>query len=344
MAGTIAALVLAAGQSRRMGGVNKLLSIIDGRPLVAGAVEAALRSRASPVIVVTGFQAQEVRSALDGREVTFVHNPDYARGMASSLRRGVNAVPEEAAGVIVCLADMPRIAAAHLDRLVATHAGDGDCSICVPVFDGRRGNPVLWDRRFFAELAAIEGDTGGRALLKQYADCVCTVEMEDDAILGDIDTPGDLAGLKAGRAASPAAAKHEAIAYHEAILTLADNRAGEGRLDNPTATATAHNPYCGDRVTVEVNFSEGAVTELAHRVRGCVLCEAAASLLGARAAGETRSTLSAIVQELEAMLADGGQAPWPELEVFTPVARHKSRHACVLLPFRALLEAMEKGE
>ncbi len=356
MAGTITALVLAAGQSRRMGGANKLLCPVDGTPMLTRVVDSALKSRANPVIVVTGFEDRRVRHALEGREVTFVHNPDYAQGMATSLGRGVKAAPRDTGGIIVCLGDMPHVAAAHIDRLIATHAADSECAICVPVFDGRRGNPVLWDRRFFAGLAAIEGDTGGRALLKRYADCVCTVEMEDSAILGDVDTPEDLAALKDRDAASPAPPKHEAIAYHEAILSLADAHTGEGRLKNPTATATAHNPYCGDRVTMDVNLSNGTVTELAHRVRGCVLCEAAASVAGARAAGQTRQSLTAVIDGLAAMLAQGEQPPmtesrpelwpelWHELEVFTPVSRHKSRHACVLLPFQALLEAMEKGE
>ena len=107
----IAALVLAAGRSTRMGGPNKLLAEIDGRPLVRIAAEQALASRASPVIVVTGHQRERVERALAGLPVTFVHNPDFAEGLSTSLKAGIAAVPAEADGAIVCLGDMPQVSA-----------------------------------------------------------------------------------------------------------------------------------------------------------------------------------------------------------------------------------------
>jgi molybdenum cofactor cytidylyltransferase len=156
-----AAIVLAAGRSTRMGGPNKLLAEIGGRPLVRIAVEQALASRAKPVIVVTGHERERVEAALKGLPVQFVHNPDFAVGLGGSVRTGIAAVPAAADGAIVCLGDMPQVDAALIDRLIAGFAPEQGALAVMPTIDGQRGNPVLWSRRFFPDLMAIEGD--GRA-------------------------------------------------------------------------------------------------------------------------------------------------------------------------------------
>ncbi len=133
--------------------------------------------------------------------------------------------------------------------------------------------------------------------------------------------------------------------YHQRIMDLAAAAAGEGRIENPDAAATADNPLCGDRVTVEVRLDHGSVAELAHRTRGCVLTRAAAGVLAAAAPGETGAGVAAAAEALRAMLDDGSPPPggkWEGLEAFVPVAAHKSRHDCVLLPFQALLKALGK--
>jgi molybdenum cofactor cytidylyltransferase len=107
----IATVVLAAGRSTRMGGPNKLTAEIGGKPLVRIAVEQALASRAKPVIVVTGHQRESIEAALAGLDVRLVHNPDYAEGLGASLKAGIAAVPPDAAGVVVCLGDMPQVTA-----------------------------------------------------------------------------------------------------------------------------------------------------------------------------------------------------------------------------------------
>jgi molybdenum cofactor cytidylyltransferase len=189
----VAALVLAAGASIRMGGgVHKLLARVAGEPIVSRSVRAALASRAGSVVVVTGHRAEDVRAALAGCDVAFAHNPDYARGLAGSLRCGLAALDRATAGALCCLADMPWVSAAHLDLLIAAFERS-PASICVPVRAGRRGNPVLWPSRHFPALAALEGDTGGRALLERLAGDVVTVAMPDDAVTRDVDTPDDLA-------------------------------------------------------------------------------------------------------------------------------------------------------
>lgn len=194
----IAALVLAAGRSTRMGGVNKLLADVNGVPLVTRTADAVLASHARPVVVVTGHEADGVRAALAGRSVVLAHNPDFAEGLSTSLRAGLAAVPADCDGVMVCLGDMPQVTAAVLNRLIAAYNPTEGRSICVPTFDGKRGNPVLWDRSFFADMARVAGDTGARHLLGDHADRVCEVPMDGDGILTDVDTAEGLARLTGG--------------------------------------------------------------------------------------------------------------------------------------------------
>ncbi len=196
-AARVAALILAAGLSRRMGKANKLLAEIDGAPMVARAADAVLASKAAPVIVVTGHEAERVRAALDGRKLGFVHNPDYADGLASSLARGLAALPQDTDGVLIALGDMPRIKPAQLDQLIAAFNPLEGRAICVPTCRGKRGNPVLLARRFFAEMARLKGDTGARQLIGQYHELVAEVEMDDEGVLIDIDSPDKLVKLRA---------------------------------------------------------------------------------------------------------------------------------------------------
>jgi molybdenum cofactor cytidylyltransferase len=192
----IAAIVLAAGRSSRMGAANKLLTDIDGTPMVRRAVEAATDSSAKPVIVVTGNEQGKVQAALRGSKVTFVHNSRFANGMSTSLQVGLAALPANVDGALVCLGDMPLVNAAALDRLIAAFNPLEGRAICVPTWNGKRGNPVLWDRRFFAAMADIAGDVGAKHLIGEHADLVAEVAMSDDAVLTDIDTPEALAALR----------------------------------------------------------------------------------------------------------------------------------------------------
>ncbi|MFL6822048.1 MAG: NTP transferase domain-containing protein [Xanthobacteraceae bacterium] len=193
----IAAVVLGAGRSTRMGGPNKLLAEIAGRPLLRIVVEEALASRANPVIVVVGHERAEVEKALAGLRVQLVHNPDFAQGLGTSLKAGIAAVPAEADGAIVCLGDMPQIDASLIDRLIAAFDPDRGALIVMPTVEGRRGNPVLWSRRFFPDLMAIEGDVGARHFIGRYSEAVVEVPLEGRAALVDVDTPEALVGVKA---------------------------------------------------------------------------------------------------------------------------------------------------
>lgn len=193
----VAALVLAAGTSSRMGTDNKLLAEVDGVPMVLRAVNAALASRASSVTVVTGHQAEAVEAALAGRKLRVVRNPEFAAGMSTSLRAGIAALPPEAQAVVVLLADMPRITADHVDRVIEAFDA-AQPTIVVPEKDGRRGNPILWPRELFAQMSAVSGDKGARGLLERHAARLRRIGMDDDAIFVDIDSPEDLAGARGG--------------------------------------------------------------------------------------------------------------------------------------------------
>ena len=148
------------------------------------------------MIVVTGHQRERVEQALAGLKVRFVHNSDFAEGLSTSLKAGLAAVPAEADGAIICLGDMPQVRADMIDRLIGSFDPARGALIVVPVIAGKRGNPVLWSRRFFPELAALEGDVGARHLIGGYGEAVVEVPA-DAAALVDIDTPEALSALRA---------------------------------------------------------------------------------------------------------------------------------------------------
>ena len=135
--------------------------------------------------------------------------------------------------------------------------------------------------------------------------------------------------------------------YHRAILELAKKARQASRLEAPQASATVDNPLCGDRVTLDLILADGRVREVGHKVRGCLLCQAAAVAIGERAPGETPEALRAVARDLVDAITRAPEAVgqlWPELAAFAPVHAHKSRHECVLLPFEALTRALDQME
>jgi molybdenum cofactor cytidylyltransferase len=198
----VAVLLLAAGRSTRMGGPNKLLQETDNAPLVVHAAKAALASQAVEVVVVLGHMAGDVKAAVEkavgkNKKLRFVTNPDFADGLSTSVRTGIAALGKDIDAAIVQLGDMPGVGSGLLDRLMAAFSPVEGRSICVPTVAGKRGNPVLWDRRFFAEIAQVSGDTGAKHLIGEHADLVCEVEMSGQAAITDIDTPEALAAWRA---------------------------------------------------------------------------------------------------------------------------------------------------
>lgn len=190
--GPVGAILLAAGRSTRMGDANKLLADLAGRPVVTRTLD-AIEAAGLPALVVLGNMAAEVRAAL-GERATFVEAPDFAEGLSRSLRAGIAAAPRDWRAAIIALGDMPEVEPAVLTAMVAAFREPHD--IVVPVWRGKRGNPVLWPRAHFARLATLSGDVGGKALLAEFADHVVEVEVDTDAVLTDIDTPDALAASR----------------------------------------------------------------------------------------------------------------------------------------------------
>lgn len=195
-AASVSAVVLAAGRSTRMGAVNKLLATIDGRAMVRTVIGELEGASVRPIVVVTGHEADRVEEALAGADVRLVHNSEYREGLSASIRAGLAAVPESTQAAIICLGDMPLVRSKHLERLVAAFDPAEGREICVPVFEGKRGNPVLFARRFFDEMTAVRGDVGARHLIGEYEEFVCEVAMDDRAVLVDVDSPQALRDIE----------------------------------------------------------------------------------------------------------------------------------------------------
>ncbi len=189
----IGAVVLAAGASVRAGGRNKLLARDRGGVAMVGrVVQACCASRAGAVVVVTGHQAALVEAAVadavgDAR-VRFVRAAGASAGMSVSLQAGIGALPGCADAALVCLGDMPLVGGAVMDLVMAAYAPAAGRLVVVPVCGGRRGNPVLWDRRFFPEIGGLAGDVGARGLLARHRDAVVELAVEHPGVLADFDS------------------------------------------------------------------------------------------------------------------------------------------------------------
>ena len=193
----LAALLLAAGQSRRMGAENKLLLEIEKKPIIRHAAEALLQAGLTEIYVVTGHQAEAVRACLAGLNLSFIDNPNYARGQASSVSCGIAGLPEAVSDVLIALGDMPLIEAELISALCQRHsetAFDG-AKITLPVYTHptqpdnlKRGNPVIWSQAYFGELKSLSGDQGGRQILADYPAHIQHLHWPDAQPFEDVDT------------------------------------------------------------------------------------------------------------------------------------------------------------
>ncbi|NQV99809.1 MAG: nucleotidyltransferase family protein [Rhodospirillales bacterium] len=189
----IAGVLLAAGMSRRAGPVNKLLAPVAGVAMVRRALAAMVEGGCAPVVVVTGHQAARVQAELAGDGILFAHNPAYGEGMGPSLRTGIAALPADVDAAIIGLGDMPHVEAQTYRQLIKSFSPSDGHKICMPGYQGKPGNPVLFGRRFFAELMAIAGDRGGRSVVTDNPAAVIDVAVEDPGIHLDHDTVQGLA-------------------------------------------------------------------------------------------------------------------------------------------------------
>lgn len=196
-----AGIILAAGLSRRMGSANKLVLEIDGKSLVRRVAETAVSAGLDPVVVVVGHGAAAVRRDLVGLDLYFTDNTRPEAGLSSSLRAGLDAldvIAPGAPGACILLGDMPWVRPVDIAALLAGFDPEGPREICVPVHEGRRGNPVLWGARFFTEMRALRGDVGARELMERHAAAVREVPVDGSGVLADVDTPEALRAATAG--------------------------------------------------------------------------------------------------------------------------------------------------
>lgn len=184
----VAAIILGAGKSSRMGGPNKLLAQLDGKSLIRHAAETVRDAELTETVLVTGHLAERVEAEVDYLDLKVTFNPDYADGMAGSIRAGMNALKTDPDAVVILLGDMPRITPEDLNRLIGAYRESSNNLIVTATADGKRGNPVLWDRRFFDALKSLTGDIGARHVIAENPGFVAEVELGDAARL-DLDTP-----------------------------------------------------------------------------------------------------------------------------------------------------------
>ena len=185
----IAGIILAAGGSTRMGGQNKLLQMVDGTSLVQKVVGSALNSNIESVYVILGYQAALIRQCISNKSVNWVENSDWSRGMASSIKSGIEALNTNYDGAMILLGDMPFIEPIMINQLLALYQKK---KIVVPVKDGRQGNPVLFSSAFFADLKLLGGDKGAKPIIKKNPDSVIIANVLTDTIFHDLDIPDQI--------------------------------------------------------------------------------------------------------------------------------------------------------
>jgi molybdenum cofactor cytidylyltransferase len=194
-AAIISALILAAGSSSRMG-ANKLLLSIAGKPVLAHTLEHVHAADIHPIIVVTGHRSDDI-GALIPTGVASVFNPAFASGMASSLKAGLAELPDDIDAVLIVLGDMPAVRSQDIATLAAAFSPEDGRSIVVPVYQGRRGHPIIFARAFWPALLEVVGDQGGRQVLNDNPDAVYEVVIDHPGVLADADTPDALDRLEA---------------------------------------------------------------------------------------------------------------------------------------------------
>lgn len=192
-ADAVGGIILGAGTSSRFGSANKLLATIDGAPMIRRVAAVAVESTLDELVAVLGHEASAVADTLSGLPVSTTYNADYAAGQSGSVRCGVEFARDSGwDAAVVLLGDMPFLSAATVDRLIAAYRS-GAGSIVAPEYGGQRGNPVLFAREHFDQLAGVSGDRGGRELLRNRPDLVL-IDTDDSGVVRDVDSGDDLDG------------------------------------------------------------------------------------------------------------------------------------------------------
>lgn len=187
----VSAILLAAGESRRMGEVNKLGLLVDGTPLLRRTANILLASGLQEVVVVVGHEAEVVNALLGGLPVRVVLNKDYRDGQMSSVHTGLKALCRRCDGVMICLGDQPRLATSDINRLIEAFSHCEQSSVLVPMYQGERGNPIILDCPHRETILGAQQNFGCKHLIKNNPELVSTIEMDSDHVLTDLDTPED---------------------------------------------------------------------------------------------------------------------------------------------------------
>jgi len=187
-----AAILLAAGHSRRFKGHNKLLHDFKGKPLIQHAIDEIEKNQFSQMIAVLGHEAQTLKQTIKHQNFQLVENPNHLSGMGTSIATGATHLNPDIDGVFICLADMPLIQAKHFQVISQNFAPEHNQKICVPIQEGKRGHPVLFANDYFEQLSKLKNDQGARSILKEHADVTKTVTLQTNAIHYDIDETKDI--------------------------------------------------------------------------------------------------------------------------------------------------------
>ena len=189
----ISAILLAAGQSKRMEGENKLIKKIQGIPLISRCVKNILTSTIDELIIVLGYQKEIVEKLIDKTEkIKFVFNKDFESGMASSVKAGLNHLSKNTEAFFICLGDMPMVGHDIYNQLIKSK---GNKEIIVPTYKGQQGNPVLFNKSMKEKVIDISGDIGAKKILKLNKDKILNLEIDDQSIVKGFNTQGDFSSL-----------------------------------------------------------------------------------------------------------------------------------------------------
>lgn len=181
----IAAIVLAAGRSTRMGATNKLLAKFKGKTLLQHVLSNLQQSMISEIIVITGHEAEIVKNSINKFDVQCIENDQYNQGLSTSIKLGVENLTEHAEVVLICHGDMPFVSASIINQIITAYIDNAQ--IVLPVYLGQKGNPLLWPKRYFRNLIQLSGDVGAKQILKEYKDEVIHLDVDNVGILLDID-------------------------------------------------------------------------------------------------------------------------------------------------------------
>jgi molybdenum cofactor cytidylyltransferase len=201
----IMGVILAAGNSTRMGKDNKLLRNVGEASLIRNTAVEMLKSDLDSCSIVLGYQSDKVAEVIKDLNINLILNPLWQEGQASSLKAALNTLDDTFSDLLIMLGDMPGVKTRHINKVIEEHllTNNRKSKITIPSFNGRKGNPVIWGRSFFPDLSNLEGDVGGRALFNHHPAAINLLDMDDPAVVTDTDTPEDFENFLSNNGLGP---------------------------------------------------------------------------------------------------------------------------------------------